>query len=263
MNGPFVKKTVRGGRWSELAAALRRGCCVRDPEHQPSLSQPRERTRTFAPSSGGPLGELAARYAVEVPSRVLATDRFILRPLVADDRDAYLEAVRVSRCELDRTYPLHEAGERDDELFIRQLKLLAEGERSGRACRRVGVLGDGRIIGAFNVTAIARGLSFEGELAWWVRSDMAGRGLASEGVRVITTHALTELPEGLGLHTLHAMIEPSNLASRRIAERLGFASVKGVTAKVRIGDEWRTHDMFALRAESLQKPRPRPAREHA
>lgn len=234
------------------AAESRRGCCVRDPEHQPMTSQPGERARTFAPDLGGPLGELAARYALEIPSRILTTERFIIRPLFADDRGAFLEAVRVSRRELDRTHPLHEAGESDDELFIRQLRLLAEGERSGRACRRVGVLGDGRIVGAFNVTAIARGLSFEGELGWWVRSDMSGRGLASEGVRAIAAYALTDLPEGLGLHTLHAMIEPSNLVSRRIAEKLGFAGVKGVTAKVRIGGEWRTHDMFALTLESMQ-----------
>lgn len=245
------------------AAESRRGCCVRDPEHQPMTSQPGERARALAPNLGGPLGELAARYALEVPSRVLTTERFILRPLVSDDRGAFLEAVRVSRRELDRTHPLHEAGESDDELFIRQLKLLAEGERTGRACRRVGVLGDGRIIGAFNVTAIARGLSFEGELAWWVRSDMSGRGLASEGVRAISGYAIADLPEGLGLYTLHAMIEPSNLASRRIAQKLGFTGVAGVTAKVRIGDEWRTHDMFAVTLDSMQAAAIRRGREPA
>ncbi|MCC6228323.1 MAG: GNAT family N-acetyltransferase [Phycisphaerales bacterium] len=207
--------------------------------------------RTIVPGPDGPLGELGARYALEVPSRILTTERFVLRPLVADDRDAYLEAVRVSRSELDRTHPLHEAGESDEELFLRQIKLLSEGERTGRACRRVGVLGDGRIIGAFNVTAIARGLTFEGELAWWVRSDMAGRGLATEGVRAIAVYALTDLPEGLGLHTLHALIEPGNAISRRIADRIGFTRVLGVTGKVRIGEEWRTHDIFALSSGSL------------
>ncbi len=215
-------------------------------------SQPSVRARTFAPDSGSPLGELAARHALEVPSRTVTTERFILRPLVSDDRDAYLDAVRASRSELDRTHPLHEAGENDDEFFQRQIKLQSEGERTTRACRRVGVLGDGRLFGAFNVTAIARGLSFEGELAWWVRSDLAGRGLATEGVRAIAAYALADLPEGLGLHTLHAMIEPSNLASLRIAQKIGFSIVKGVTGKVRIGSEWRTHDVFALTLESLQ-----------
>lgn len=245
------------------AAMLRPECCVRDPEHQPMPSPPAVRGLTLAPGSGGPLGELAARYALEVPSRLLTTGRFMLRPLVADDRAAYLDAVRISRRELERTHPLHEAGESDDEFFRRQLKLQAEGERTGRAFRRVGALGDGRIIGAFNVTAIARGLSFEGELAWWVRSDMAGRGLATEGVRAIAAYAFSDLPQGLGLQTLHAMIEPSNPASRRIAEKLGFTTMKGVTAKVRIGDEWRTHELFALTLESLQPAATRLAREPA
>ncbi|MFO0834345.1 MAG: GNAT family protein [Phycisphaerales bacterium] len=207
---------------------------------------------TMAPSADGPLGELAARYALEVHSRVITTERFLLRPLVADDRAAFFEAIRVSRAELDRTHPLHEPGESDDELFLRQIRLLAEGERTGRACRRVGVLPDGRILGAFNINAIARGLSFEGELAWWVRTDLAGRGLATEGVHAIATHAFADLPQGLGLHTLHAMIESGNVRSTRIAEKLGATPVKGVPAKVRIGTEWRTHDVYTLTPESLQ-----------
>lgn len=203
------------------------------------------------PSADGPLGELAARCAIEVPARVITTERFLLRPLVSDDRAAFLEAIRVSRAELDRTHPLHEPGESDDELFLRQIKLMSEGERTGRACRRVGLLPDGRILGAFSINAIARGLSFEGELAWWVRTDLAGRGLATEGVRAIAMHAFTDLPDGLGLHTLHAMIEPGNVRSTRIAEKLGATLVKGVPAKVRIGAAWRTHDIFALSCGSF------------
>lgn len=246
----------------QRAAASRRGCCVREPEHQPMSSQPHRYT-TAPPSADGPLGELAARYALEVPARVITTERFLLRPLVSDDRAAFLDAIQVSRRELDRTHPLHEPGESDDELFLRQIRLTAEGERTGRACRRIGVLPDGRILGAFNINAIARGLSFEGELAWWVRTDLAGRGLATEGARAIATHALTDLPEGLGLHTLHAMIEPANVWSIRIAERLGATLVKGVPAKVRIGAEWRTHNVYTLTLESLQAATATRGREHA
>ncbi|NUQ52160.1 MAG: GNAT family N-acetyltransferase [Phycisphaerales bacterium] len=209
--------------------------------------------RAMAPGldAAGPLGELATRHALEVPSRILTTERFVLRPLVADDRAAFLDAIRVSRAELDRTHPLHEPGESDDELFLRQLRLQAEGERTGRACRRVGAFLDGTILGAFNVNAIARGLSFEGELSWWVRTDMAGRGLASEGVGALAAHALADLPGGLGLHTLHAMIEPGNRASLRIAAKLGFTAVRGVSARVRVAGEWRAHDVFALTSESF------------
>lgn len=208
------------------------------------------------PAFPGPLGGVAARVPLEVPSRFLAADGFILRPIGADDRGAYLGAVRISRPELDAAHPLHEPGETDDEMFDRQLRLQSEGERTGRACRRIAVLPDGRVAGAFNVNAIARGLSFEGELAWWVRTDLKGRGLATAGVRAIASHALADLPDGLGLHTLHAMIEPANRASRRIAEKLGFTPVSGVVAKVRIGEEWRTHDMFALTLESFSAAHP-------
>lgn len=216
------------------------------------ISKPHAPAFAPGPDCGGPLGELAARPAIEVPSRLLTTERFVLRPLVADDRGAFLDAIRASRAELDRTHPLHEAGESDEELFLRQLRLQAEGERTGRACRRVGAFPDGTILGAFNVNAIARGLSFEGELSWWVRTDMAGRGLASEGVGALAAHALADLPGGLGLHTLHAMIEPGNTASLRIAAKSGFTPVKRVSARVRVAGEWRAHDVFALTPESMR-----------
>lgn len=208
--------------------------------------------REMPPVAGGPLGELAARQAVEVPVRVLKTRRLVIRPLLADDRGAFLEAVRASRVELDRAHPLHEPGESDDELFDRQLALARAGDRTGKAWRRVGVRSDGVIVGAFNVNAIARGLAFEGEAAWWVRSDLGGRGLATEGVEAMAAFALADLPEGLGLYSLHAMIDPGNLASLRIADRLGFSPRPGVTAKVRVAGEWRTHEVFEVTVGTLR-----------
>jgi RimJ/RimL family protein N-acetyltransferase len=59
------------------------------------------------------------------------------------------------------------------------------------------------------------------ELHYWIRSDRAGRGYATEaGERIMRWGA-----EQLGLHTLTLWAGVDNRASRRVAEKLGFRNV--------------------------------------
>jgi RimJ/RimL family protein N-acetyltransferase len=55
------------------------------------------------------------------------------------------------------------------------------------------------------------------ELAYWVRPEQRGRGIAPRAVRALTDWAL----QG-GLRRVWLEIEPSNTASLRVAERAGF-----------------------------------------
>lgn len=69
------------------------------------------------------------------------------------------------------------------------------------------------------------GLNREGdgaaELHYWIRSDHAGRGLTTEAGQALIAWARDQL--GLARLTLWAGTE--NLASRRVAEKLGFRHV--------------------------------------
>ena len=62
------------------------------------------------------------------------------------------------------------------------------------------------------------------ELAWTVRPDWQGRGLATaaalEGI---------ELARSVGLEELVALVLPANVASRRVAEKLGMRSSSEVS----------------------------------
>lgn len=58
------------------------------------------------------------------------------------------------------------------------------------------------------------------ELGYALRSDLWGLGLASEAVAVALDWAFATL----GLHRIEADIDPRNAASRRLLDRLGFAS---------------------------------------
>lgn len=88
-----------------------------------------------------------------------------------------------------------------------------------------------------------------------------GRGLMAEAVARLVAHCF----EDLGTHRIEATIEPTNLASIRVAERLGFRQESGLLRdRLLIGGEPRSVMMYALlkpdwaaarRAEETPRPR--------
>jgi RimJ/RimL family protein N-acetyltransferase len=56
------------------------------------------------------------------------------------------------------------------------------------------------------------------ELAYWVRPEARGQGLAVHGVRAVTALA----HDGLGIARTWLEINPTNAASLRVAERAGY-----------------------------------------
>jgi len=73
------------------------------------------------------------------------------------------------------------------------------------------------------------------ELGWDVRSDLWGRGYATEAARAVLTHA-----RDLGLRRVFSLIVPDNVRSRGVAQNLGMTVERRV--------EWagRPHDVWAL-----------------
>ena len=169
--------------------------------------------------------------------------RIELKSLVEADREPYLEAVRVSRAALDRWATLHRPEESDDELFCRQLALTESGQAHANAYRRVAWY-QGRIAGGFNLTSITRGLQFEADVNWWVRSDLTRLGLGSEGLSMLLAMAFAPLPGGLGLNRVLASIRPDNLWSVRLAERTRFRRMGAERRSVLVGGRWETHDLY-------------------
>ena len=56
------------------------------------------------------------------------------------------------------------------------------------------------------------------ELGYWIRSDLAGRGLMQEAGRAVIDFAFQDL----GLHRIELHASPDNIASVKVAEALGF-----------------------------------------
>jgi ribosomal-protein-alanine N-acetyltransferase len=128
------------------------------------------------------------------------------------------------------------------------VRLAAAGEASATAMRRVAFL-DGRLIGAFNLNTIARGLEPVGDANWWVSAEAAGRGLATEGLIAMVEHALADLPAGLGLWSVRAWITRDNAASVRVAAKAGFRRAGDERSYLQTGEQWVMHDLYERRAE--------------
>jgi len=61
------------------------------------------------------------------------------------------------------------------------------------------------------------------EVGYALHSNFRGNGYVTEAARALVAHAFTQL----GVTRIHAEIEPENLASRAVIERLGFTDVTG------------------------------------
>ena len=178
-------------------------------------------------------------------------DRLTLRPLLESDRAEFLEIVGRNRAAIGHWVPLHEAGEDDDAFFDRQLRRCAEGDASGRGCRRVAISGGGSIVGLFCLNSISRGLAWEADAVWWIDKRVAGLGVATAGVRGLLAHAFGDMPSGLGLHGVHCGIEPENGASVRVAQKCGFAHKPERKSHLKVGERWVMHEFYLATPESF------------
>ncbi len=103
----------------------------------------------------------------------------------------------------------------------------------------------GRVAGVINLTEIVTGAFQSAYLGYYGMAALAGRGLMTEAVRLAALHAFG----ALGLHRLEANIQPGNLRSITLVQRLGFR-LEGVSPRyLRIGGEWRDHERWALLAD--------------
>ncbi len=184
------------------------------------------------------------RSPVEVESNQgLRCDSLLLRPLGYADEPAFLEALERSREPLRRWIPLEGKNESAGDYFHHQVQKAIEGDSTNTACRRAIFLNDNTFVGMVNIIKIERGMEWTAEANWWIDSQHAGKGLGTKALEALLDHAFAEMPMGLGLHQLRAMICLDNPASVRIAEKLGFKN-SGTTDLLEINKALVMHHEF-------------------
>lgn len=176
-----------------------------------------------------------------IPVR-LVTERFVLRKLSRQDIQPIADAVAVSLPELQRWLPwAHSSyGREDAVIFVR------DSQQSWKEARAFDfAIKDPQIpdvhIGNASIWQVSK-LGRVGEVGYWVRSDWTSRGVATEA-----TARLLEVGFGeLGFHKINLRIAVGNIASDRIAEKLGFTEEGVLREELKLQGRWVDHTLYSL-----------------
>jgi RimJ/RimL family protein N-acetyltransferase len=95
------------------------------------------------------------------------------------------------------------------------------------------------VIGYCNVTPDGD----SAEIAYWIRSDLTGHGLASTVARALVGAAFAALP---AVGRVEAHVDQANVASRRVALRAGMTLICSRSRKPRTSAESPTELVFAV-----------------
>jgi [ribosomal protein S5]-alanine N-acetyltransferase len=106
---------------------------------------------------------------------------------------------------------------------------------------------DDLLVGQLTVGGIGFGSLRSAHIGYWVDQAVAGRGVAPTAVALAADHCFT----ALGLHRIEVNVRPENVASRRVAEKLGLR-LEGVRPRyLHIDGAWRDHLGFAITVEEV------------
>ena len=109
-----------------------------------------------------------------------------------------------------------------------------------------------RLIGRVALSNVVRGPWQNANLGYWIDRSVAGRGHASEAVRLVLDFAFGRA----GLHRVQPAIIPRNVASARVARAVGFRLEGRALQYLQINGVWEDHDIYALTAEDWHAMRP-------
>jgi len=132
--------------------------------------------------------------------------------------------------------------------FLRELNRGVLLARAGTHLRLGAFDDDGRLVGLFALNEIVRGVFQSAYASWQVAADRMGHGLGTEGVRTLVDIAFDEVG-GLGLHRVQANVMPTNAASLRVAEKVGFRREGVAKRYLKIAGSWEDHVLLALTSE--------------
>ncbi|MDE2579577.1 MAG: GNAT family N-acetyltransferase [Hyphomicrobiales bacterium] len=174
---------------------------------------------------------------------VLRGEGVFLRPPVMDDFPAWAALREESRDFLTPWEPSWPADDLTRAAFRRRIKRQTEEiAREESAPYFIFRQTDGVLLGGLTIGQIRRGFAQTASIGYWMGLPHAGRGYMSRAVRAAASHAFANMR----LHRLEAACLPTNEASIRALESVGFRREGLARAYLRINGRWRDHLLFAL-----------------
>ena len=163
-------------------------------------------------------------------------DIITLRPVTEADAEALIRGNRASR----EAYAPWVEPFTDRDGFDRWFA----GTRTGRKVALIAEA-EGGIAGLVNLNEIVYGSFCSAYIGYYTMAGFGGRGLMTRAVELAVTHAFSDL----GLHRVEANVQPGNLRSRALVQRLGFR-LEGYSPRyLRIGGTWCDHERWAKLAD--------------
>jgi len=102
-----------------------------------------------------------------------------------------------------------------------------------------------QLLGRITLSEIVRGSFQDAYVGYWTTRDQGRQGLATAALELVCDFAF----RSANLHRVQAAVMPSNTASRRVLEKVGFR-MEGVAERyLRINGHWEDHLMYALTSE--------------
>jgi RimJ/RimL family protein N-acetyltransferase len=113
---------------------------------------------------------------------------------------------------------------------------------------RLAITIDGVVAGGIGMGINSR--EYRGTIGYWVAASARGQGICTRALRLLSRHALDELE----LQRLELMTDPDNVASQRVAEKVGFHREGVLRAHLRHPDgRVRDSVMFSLLPGELRE----------
>jgi ribosomal-protein-alanine N-acetyltransferase len=177
------------------------------------------------------------------PDTEIRGGRVCLRPPAMQDYSAWAELRALSRAHLTPWEPQWTRDELTRSNFRRRLRQYQRETRDDQGyAYLVFTESDTMLVGGLNLSNVRRGVAQAASIGYWMGAPYAGRGLMTEAVRAATSFAFGNLR----LNRLEAACLPSNAASQRVLEKVGFALEGRARRYLKINGQWQDHDLFAL-----------------
>jgi ribosomal-protein-serine acetyltransferase len=149
-----------------------------------------------------------------MPPKIITTARLRLEAAEPRHLDSRWKAIESSLSELRKwmDWAIHESRDSSREFLERAVKAWDAGTQWTFA-----ITLEGEVVGTVSIDNY-QALTASAELGYWVSTAHTGQGFATEAGAVVVNLAFKEL----GLHRLQLHAGTDNIASQRVAEKLGF-----------------------------------------
>ncbi|MBP6856637.1 MAG: GNAT family N-acetyltransferase [Candidatus Pacebacteria bacterium] len=151
-----------------------------------------------------------------LPREIQINEHISLKIRKEDEAETLFDLVEKNREQLRDMLPWVDATQSSEDLR----KFIMDCERGYAESKKFdyGIYFDGEMIGSGGINNF-RSEYRKCDFGYWIDKDFEGKGITT----TVIAHLINEAKEKLNVHRIEIRMEPRNIASRRIPEKLGFS----------------------------------------